>query len=125
MEEGYSNNVKSMAELIREKNIELDTRDPVVQGGFTQVPNFILRNNNISVGARLTYSMFLSYAWNNDYCFPGQEKLAQDMGVAKRSVITYLQELEKNGLLEVRRRGLGKTNLYKLKFSVKSPTKKK
>jgi hypothetical protein len=125
MEQDYGNNVKSMAELIREKNIELDTRDPVVQGGFTQVPNFILRNENISVGAKLAYSMFLSYAWNNDHCYPGQEKLAQDMGVGKRSVVTYLQELQKHGLLEVKRRGLGKTNLYKLKFSVKSPKSKK
>ena len=125
MDEDYSNKIKSMAELIREKNIELDTRDPVVQGGFTQVPNFILRDNKISVGAKLAYSMFLSYAWNNELCYPGQEKLAQDMGVGKRSVVTYLQELQKHGLLEVKRRGLGKTNLYKLKFSVRKPTKKK
>jgi hypothetical protein len=116
----YSN-MKPMSELAREKNIELDTLDPVVRGGFTQVPNFILRNEKISVGAKMAYAMFLSYAWNNEYCFPGQEKLAKDIGVSERSVRTYLSELEEHQLLTVTRRGLGKTNFYKLHFVTQSP----
>jgi hypothetical protein len=109
----------TMAELIREKNIELDTSDPVIRSGFTQVPNFILRDAELTLGAKLTYAMFLSYAWNNDYCFPGQERLATDMGIAERSVRTYLQELQHQGLLTIKRRGLGKTNIYKLHFTTK------
>lgn len=34
--------VEHISDTLREKNIQLDTIDPVVQGGFTQVPNFIL-----------------------------------------------------------------------------------
>ena len=56
--------------------------------------------------------MLLSYAWQNDYCFPGQARLAADMGVTDRSVRTYLKELEESAFLEINRRGLGKTNLY-------------
>ncbi len=106
--------------ITREKNIELDTIDPVVQGGFTQIPNFILKNKTLSVGAKIVYAMFLSYAWHNDFCFPGQESLAKDMGSGVRSIIRYIQELEKENFIQVKRRGLGKSNLYKLKFSVKA-----
>jgi len=107
-----------------EKNIELNTSDPILREGFTQVPNHILRNQNISQGAKNVYSLFLSYAWHDDFCFPGQEKLAEHCGSSKRSVVTWLQELQDKGLVEVTRRGLGKTNLYKLNFVVKDTKNK-
>lgn len=102
-----------------EKNIELNTKNPILKLGFTQVPNFILEDAKISVGAKVTYAMFLKYAWDNDCVFPGQERLAMHMGCSKRSVVSYIQELEKLGLLAVERRGLGKTNVYTLNFTVK------
>ena len=58
--------------------------------------------------------MLLHYAWQNDCCFPGQERLAKDMGAGKRSVIRFMAELEKAGFIAVKRRGLGQTNLYQL-----------
>ena len=81
---------------------------------FTQIPNTILRRPDVTPGAKLTYVMLLSYAWQDDSCFPGQQTLAQDIGVSRRSVVTYLQELQDKGLLLVKRRGLGQTNVYTL-----------
>jgi hypothetical protein len=96
------------------RNIEIVGADPVTRHGFTQVPNVILKSDLISPGAKLTYSMLLHYAWQNDYCFPGQERLAKDMGAGKRSVIRFMAELERAGYIAVKRRGLGQTNLYQL-----------
>ena len=101
------------------RNIEIIGADPVTRHGFTQVPNFILTNKELSVGAKLAYAMLLKYAWTDDACFPGQQKLADDMGSGERSVRTYLKELEDAGFLEVTQRGLGKTNLYRLHLTVK------
>ena len=56
--------MKIIGEILKEKNIQLDTLDPVALRGFTQVPNFILENPELSLGARITYSMFLRYAWH-------------------------------------------------------------
>jgi hypothetical protein len=81
---------------------------------FTQIPNTILRRPELSAGAKLTYMVLLSYAWQQDSCFPGQSTLATDLGAGQRSVIRYLRELQQAGLLRVKRRGLGKTNLYTL-----------
>jgi hypothetical protein len=45
--------------------------------------------------------MLLKYAWTDDACFPGQQKLAEDIGPGERSVRTYLKELEDAKFLEV------------------------
>lgn len=111
--------MKEIGEILREKNLQLDTVNPVLQNGFTQVPNFILKNPEISVGAKVAYAMFLSYAWHNDSCFPGQDRLAEDMGVGRSRVTQLITELEAAGLVTVQRRGQGKTNLYTIHFQVK------
>jgi Helix-turn-helix domain len=100
------------------RNIEIVGADPVTRHGFTQVPNVILTNKDLSVGAKLAYAMLLKYAWSDDACYPGQQRLAVDIGSGERSVRTYLKELEDGKLLEVTQRGLGKTNLYRLHLTV-------
>ena len=107
------------------RNIEIVGADKATQFGFTQVPNFILTEPNLSVGAKLTYAMLLRYAWQNDYCFPGQERLAIDIGAGKRTVIRFMAELEKAGYIAVTRRGLGQTNLYQLFLKTTHPDKSK
>ena len=111
--------MKVIGEILREKNLQLDTTNPVLQGGFTQVPNFILKDPLISVGAKVAYAMFLSYAWHNDSCFPGQDRLAEDMGLTRVRVTQLIGELELAGLISIQRRGQGKTNLYTIHFQVK------
>ncbi len=110
---------RHIGDIFRERNIEIVGADLATRHGFTQVPNFILTKSDISVGAKLAYAMLLKYAWNNDACFPGQTTLAQDMGAAERSVRRYLKELEKGELLEIKQRGLGKTNLYRLHLTIR------
>src|SRR5690349_15171274 len=79
---------------IIERNIVLRGADILTIKGYTQVPNHVLVSTKISPGAKLAYTMLLKYAWQNDCCFPGQERLARDMGSGVRSVVRYMQELE-------------------------------
>jgi biotin operon repressor len=102
-----------------ERNIELDTLDPIIRGGVTQLPNFVLKSGTLSLGAKVTYAMFLHYAWHNDHCFPGQDRLGEDMGMSKSRVNEFVKELERAGLIDIHRRGQGKTNIYKIKFVVR------
>lgn len=80
--------------------------------GFTQIPNYVLGDQSLSLGARLIYTMLLSYAWQEKRCFPGQARLAADLGVDERSVRRYLVELRDRGYVDWKQRGLGKTNIY-------------
>lgn len=110
-----------IGQLLKDKNIILKGGDIISNGGgFTQVPNFILVSKKVSVGAKLTYAMLLKYAWQEDFCFPGQDRLAEDMGAGKRSVVRWIKELEDNNFLKVSRRGLGKSNLYELNLKANS-----
>jgi predicted transcriptional regulator len=107
-----------------EQNMKLNTADPIARYGFTQIPNFILRNPNLSATAKTTYSLLLSYAWNNNLCFPGQERLAEHMGMHVATVSRAITELEDCSLIEIERRGQGKVNFYTINFVVKKKASK-
>ena len=99
--------------------MKLNTADPIARYGFTQLPNFILRNPGLSANAKTAYALLLSYAWHNDLCFPGQERLAEQMGSHVSTVSRAIAELEDCSLIDIERRGQGKTNFYTINFVVK------
>ena len=107
-----------------EQNMRLNTADPIARDGFTQLPNFILRNPELSANAKTVYSLLLSYAWHNNLCFPGQERLAEHMGAHVSTVSRAVTELEDCSLIEIERRGQGKTNFYTVNFVVKKKARK-
>jgi len=107
-----------------DRNMKINSADPIARHGFTQIPNFILRDANLSIGAKTIYSLLLSYAWNNDLCFPGQDRLAKDVGMGIASVNRFIKELEECELIEIERRGQGKTNFYTVNFVVKAKKRK-
>ena len=113
------NESRHIGDILRERNIKLATNDPITRGGFTQVPNFILKDANISLGAKVAYSLLLSFYWHNNEVFPGQNRLAQHMGMSVSRVNEFIKELETSGFIQITRRGQGKTNLYELKSIVK------
>ena len=84
--------IKSLGDAIREKNIIICGGDVFTEGGFTQVPNAILRATEISQGAKLVYAMLLSYAWHNNECFPGQDRLAEDLSISRRLSLIHISE---------------------------------
>ena len=106
--------MKSIGEVIQEKNIVIKGGDVFTEGGFTQVPNALLRAKGVSQGAKLVYAMLLSYAWHNNSCFPGQDRLADDLSISRQSVNTHVKELDRKDYISIKRRGLGKPNTYTL-----------
>lgn len=102
----------SATKAFKDRNLFLRGADIATQRGWTGVPNFILESKEITVGAKMVYAMLLKYAREMDLCFPGQDRLAKDLGCGQRSVVRYIGELEKVKLLTVQRRGQGRPNLY-------------
>lgn len=86
--------------------------DPTTQAGFTIIPNAILRARHLSPGSRLLYGLLKMYAWQAGNAYPGQERLAEELGVSTRQIRNYQAELVSAGLLRVEQRGLTQTNRY-------------
>ena len=98
----------------REKTLIIESDDDRLTGGFTQVPNVVLKNDKLTFGAKTIYALLLSYAWHNNQVFPGQEALARDAGITRKTVNKYVQELVRKRLVTVKHRGLGRTAIYTL-----------
>lgn len=80
--------------------------------GFVQIPRFILLTPKLSFGAKIIYSVLLSYAWQDNFCFPAQKALAVDMGIKERQTRNLLAELKRAGLIDWKQRGLNRPNIY-------------
>ena len=105
---------RHIGDILKEHNIILKGADAATAKGFTMLPNFVLKSPKLTAGDKMTFAMLLSYAWQNDYCFPGQVRLGKDLGLHETNVRKHLKSLEAIGLLTIRRRGQGKTNIYEL-----------
>ena len=89
--------------------------DVNLKHGFAQIPNVVLRDPKLSAQAVRLYGLLLSYAWQNNQCFPGQCLLADNMGIDKRTVGRILTELKTHKLISWKRLGQGKPNVYRIR----------
>ena len=80
--------------------------------GFTQVPNVVLKHQAISFGAKVAFGVLLSYAWQDDFCFPAQDRLARDLNCSVRQVQRLLKELKDAAFIDWRQQGLNRPNVY-------------
>lgn len=110
---------KSVGQILQKRNIVIKGGDALSMNGFTQVPNAILKSDAISSGAKLVYALLLSYAWHNDFCFPGQDTLAADIGIARGTVNRHVQELADKGFIKITRKGQGRANVYELNLKAR------
>jgi hypothetical protein len=91
-------------------------------GYFVQVPVELLKSDICSPTALKLYLVLLSYCGRGETAFPGQARLARDMGLSERRVRIVLGELQEVELLSVAHRA-GKTNIYRLhRFRLRGQT---
>lgn len=96
------------------KDLNFEDERSEIVGRFGQVPGWIFESKGSAEAVRL-YG-FLSYQFGGSPkgIFPGQSYLAEKLGISTRTVQRAMRELQEIGALQVRRRGQGNTNLYKL-----------
>jgi hypothetical protein len=95
-----------------EKTVVLQDEGLQKLKGFIQIPRLILLHKNISYGAKVAYGVLLGYAWQDDFCFPAQGALADDLGCSVRQAQRLLDELKKENLITCKRIGLNRPNIY-------------
>ncbi len=97
-----------------ESKEKIEILDKTLKAGFASMPRIVLRNPELSRNSKAAYSLLLDYAWQTGSCFPGQERLAKDLGVSVRTIQRDLEELKNFGLIDWKQRGKNRTNIYSI-----------
>ena len=94
------------------KQSKIKILDQTLRHGFSQTPRIVLKATCLSMQAKILYTLLLDYAWQKGQCFPGQDRLAKDLGTHRNTIQKYLKELKDHKLIDWNRRGFRKTNIY-------------
>jgi DNA-binding transcriptional ArsR family regulator len=81
----------------------------VEQAGFARLSHLVVTDPELSDGAVRLYARLLWYARRDVRCWPGRERLAQDLGVSESTIRRRLSDLIDRGLITREQRGMGKT----------------
>lgn len=82
------------------------------KGEFWAMPKDIMGMKDVSLEARFVYAILWTRMNGENVAWPGQRYMAEMLGVSERSIIRYIQELEKAKLIEKIRSGQKRTNRY-------------
>ena len=98
--------------LARDRVERIIVEDELLRAGFAAFPYLVMKDNELSVGGRLTYAFLLMYAWQEGSCFASQQKLAEDMGISRAQVQRYLYELREAKYIKIQRKDKRFNNTY-------------
>ncbi len=107
--------MESVGPLVRQRVERVIVENEMMRAGFAALPYVVLRDTKLSIGARLTYAVLLSYAWQNNSTFVGQDKMAEDMGISERQLQRYLYELRDSKYVDISRKDKRFNNTYVIK----------
>ena len=87
-----------------------DSPSRTIPNGFAQIPHWLARDSNLSMGARLTWIILEGRQGDHAHARVGLKVLSTNLGVGTRSVKRFLSELTQADLLSIKR--TGRTNIY-------------
>jgi Helix-turn-helix domain len=116
--------MQKIGDIVRKRVERVIVENEMLRAGFAALPYIVLRDTKLSVGARLTYAVLLSYAWQDNETFVGQQKMAKDMGISGRQLQRYLYELRDRLYIDISREDKRFNNIYIIK-DVKTKLKAK
>lgn len=102
----------NIASLVKQRIERVVIENQLLRAGFAAFPYLVMRDKNLSVGARLTYAFLLMYAWQEGSCFASQQTMAADMGMSDRHLRRFISELKLTGYIRVEREDMRFNNTY-------------
>ena len=88
---------------------------------FCKLPHWLLARSDIGSSAKLIWAYLSDRQGNNGHSWPGQRRIAMDLGIDRKVVIRGVAEVEAAGLLTVERDISGKRNRYRIGTGTESP----
>lgn len=94
-------------------------------GGWSSVPNWVIRSETLNGTQKLLYIALLNRANDEGNCWPSLKLICRDVGAAKGTVLGALDQLEKLGLVRRSRRinpdGSNDSNMYHVEAWMRDP----
>ena len=106
--------MERIEEIAKKRMERIIVENELLRAGFAAFPYLVMRDKNLSTGARLTYAFLLMYAWQEGSCFTKQESMAEAMGVSSRQLQRYLYELRATHYIRITREDRRFNNTYVL-----------
>lgn len=85
-------------------------------GGLFRLEGWLLKDNRLSTGAKMTYAVLACCSGGRDWARPSQAYLAAAVSASVRSIQNYLRELVQNQLIKVEKRPSGHTSRRVYRF---------
>jgi AraC-like DNA-binding protein len=104
--------MQPISALVKARVERIVVENELLRAGFAAFPYLVMKDKALSLGARMTYAFLLMYAWQEGSCFPGQVKLAEEMGLSERQLRRYLYELSENAYIRIERADKRFNNTY-------------
>ena len=113
--------MKHIGAIAKERFDRVVFENELMKGGFAAFPYRIMKEKDLSIGARLAYAFLLMYGWQEGSSHAGQDKMADAMGVSGRQMQRYLYELRDREYICIERNDKRYNNTYVILD--KKPTK--
>lgn len=68
--------------------------------GFGKVSKKVMTDPSLSHGAKSLYSLLCCYMDRHRVCYPGIQKLGEDLGVTSSTVKRWMTELRSRGIIK-------------------------
>jgi hypothetical protein len=81
---------------------------------FVMIPEDVLRNLDLSSGAKVLYMFLLSHAREKPTCYPKEATLADEMGLKTRQIRNLMTQLIGAGLVTIEHTDRRRNNTYHL-----------
>jgi hypothetical protein len=107
--------MQKITDIVRQRVERVIVENEMLRAGFAALPYVVLKDTGLSLGARLTYAVLLSYAWQDSETFAGQETMAKVMGISGRQLQRYLYELRDRRYIDISREDRRFNNTYTIK----------
>lgn len=117
--------IKPVGVVAKERYDRIVFENELMQGGFAAFPYRIMKDKNLSIGARLSYAFLLMYGWQEGSSHARQSKMAEAIGVSSRQLQRYLYELRDQEHIRIERHDKRYNNTYVILDKKPSKLKKK
>lgn len=85
--------------------------------GYGIVRQRIMRDPEISRGAKTVYAYLCSYCGATNTCYPPQQLMCYELGICRNTLVKYFDELTEKKIVEKVRKTRGKFSNYTYKIT--------